>query len=148
MSFVTIDWRPGERHLRRFGVASLFVFGALAGFTLWRQSLLGIALTPPTAAGVAGGLALLAAACGGLAWIAPGRLRLLYVGLMAASAPIGVVVAYLVMGLVFYGVVTPIAVIFRVIGRDALERELDPGAPTYWARRAPVADARRYYRQF
>ena len=38
-------------------------------------------------------------------------------------------IARVVMG-VFFGVVTPIALVFRVTGRDALERTLDRGAAT------------------
>jgi len=58
------------------------------------------------------------------------------------------VTARVVMGIVFFGVVTPIAFVFLVTGRDALERTLDRGAATYWRRRSPVVDEARYYRQF
>ena len=66
---------------------------------------------------------------------------------VSASLPIGFVIARVVMG-VFFGVVTPIALVFRVTGRDALERTLDRGAATYWRRRSPVVDEARCYRQF
>lgn len=47
----------------------------------------------------------------------------------------------LVMGIVFFGVFTPVALIMRAIGRDALARGYEPAAPTYWKRRDPPGPA-------
>ena len=43
----------------------------------------------------------------------------------------------LVMGLLFFITVTPIALIFRLIGKDPLNRKLDPNCESYWIERSP-----------
>ena len=42
-----------------------------------------------------------------------------------------------IMGLVFFLAVTPTAVIMRVLGKDLLNRRLDPAAESYWIERRP-----------
>jgi hypothetical protein len=43
----------------------------------------------------------------------------------------------LVLGVIFYAVLTPVAFVMRVFGRDALGLKLDPWAKTYWTTREP-----------
>jgi hypothetical protein len=43
----------------------------------------------------------------------------------------------LIMGIIFFLTVTPIAVIFRLQGKDPLRLKLDANANTYWIERAP-----------
>ncbi len=47
------------------------------------------------------------------------------------------VVNPLVMTLLFFTTVTPIALIMRAMGKDPLRLRLDPDAPTYWIERRP-----------
>jgi len=47
------------------------------------------------------------------------------------------IVTPVVMGVLFFLTVTPTGVIMRLIGKDPLHRRLDPGAETYWIKRAP-----------
>jgi predicted membrane metal-binding protein len=47
------------------------------------------------------------------------------------------IVSPVVMALLFFGVVTPTAVIFRRLGNDPLRLKLDPMATTYWIDRVP-----------
>lgn len=47
------------------------------------------------------------------------------------------VVNPLVMGLLFFVTVTPIALIFRLIGKDPLNRTPDPSCESYWIERDP-----------
>ena len=42
-----------------------------------------------------------------------------------------------VMALLFFAVVTPVALIFRRLGNDPLRLKLDPTAATYWINRVP-----------
>jgi hypothetical protein len=44
--------------------------------------------------------------------------------------------------------ITPIAVAFRLMGRDALELERGAGRTTYWQPKGNVTDKSRYLRQF
>lgn len=47
------------------------------------------------------------------------------------------VVSPVVLGAMYFCVVTPIAFLMRVFGRDALKRRLDRNAQTYWIDRTP-----------
>ena len=47
------------------------------------------------------------------------------------------VVSPVVMGVIFYGVFTPVAYAMRAIGRDAMKRRFEPQLPSYWVRRDP-----------
>ena len=51
------------------------------------------------------------------------------------------VVSPLVMGLIYFAVFTPTAIVMRMAGRDALDRSYDAQAPTYWKRRDPPGPA-------
>ena len=43
----------------------------------------------------------------------------------------------LLMGLLFYGLITPYAYILRWLGKDLLRLRLDPSAESYWIERKP-----------
>jgi hypothetical protein len=43
----------------------------------------------------------------------------------------------LVMGLMFFAVITPTALILKLIGKDLLRRRFPPGAKSYWIPRQP-----------
>jgi Saxitoxin biosynthesis operon protein SxtJ len=47
------------------------------------------------------------------------------------------IVSPVVMALLFFVVVTPVALIFRILGNDPLHLKLDPAATTYWIDRVP-----------
>ena len=46
-------------------------------------------------------------------------------------------VSPIVLGLVFFSTVTPIAFLLRALGKDPLRLRFDPAAPTYWLDRRP-----------
>lgn len=79
---------------------------------------------------------------------APGLLRPVYVALTTAGLPIGFTVSHVVLAIVYFGVFTPVAAVFRLIGRDALHRRFDRGAETYWTPRRAAPSTKRYFRQF
>lgn len=47
----------------------------------------------------------------------------------------------LVMGMLFYGTVTPMGLIMRTLGKDLLRLKRDPEAKTYWIERKPPGPA-------
>jgi hypothetical protein len=51
------------------------------------------------------------------------------------------VVSRTAIGLLFFGILTPVALVFRILGRDALRLKRDPKARTYWIERDPSAHA-------
>jgi hypothetical protein len=51
------------------------------------------------------------------------------------------IISPLVMGMLFYTVVTPIGLLMRALGKDLLRLKHDPGAPSYWIERTPPGPA-------
>jgi hypothetical protein len=148
MSVIEINWNPGRRQLRSFGIICLVAFGAIGAWVYFRHSIFGFGMAGPTASTTAYVLWGVAVLCAALAGAAPPALRPLYVALSAITLPIGFVVSHVVLALLFYIVLTPIGLVMRLTGWDPLSRRFDPGADSYWTRREAVTDVKRYYRQF
>ena len=148
MALIEVNWKPTGRDLRVFGISGAAALLAVAAWIVLRRRLFGVEIAPEAAR--AAGLALLAAAGGllalALAW--PMGLRPLHLALTAAGLPIGFVVSYVLLAAVYFGLFTPIALLFRLVGRDALARRFDRSAATYWQPHRPTTDVRRYFRQF
>jgi len=51
------------------------------------------------------------------------------------------VVSPIVMGVIFFAVFTPVAIVMRLAKRDVLDRSYDCAAPSYWKRRDPPGPA-------
>lgn len=85
---------------------------------------------------------------GPLGIIRPQLVRPVYVAWMVLAFPIGWTVSQVILGVMFYGVFTPIALIFRMIGRDPFQRARQPGLASYWTAKATPVDPRRYFKQF
>ena len=60
---------------------------------------------------------------------------------MKVGAAIHAVVNPIVLGGIFFLVITPFGLVMRLAGRDALRRRLEPEARTYWIERAPPGPA-------
>jgi hypothetical protein len=67
---------------------------------------------------------------------------------MVLAFPIGWTVSRLVLAAVFYGLFTPIGLVFRLMGRDPLARRPPHDVVSYWTEKPDRADVRRYFRQF
>ena len=93
-------------------------------------------------------LAALALVTGVTAYLRPGAMRPIFLGMMGLTFPIGWVVSHAIFLAVFYLVVTPIGLLMRLAGRDALERKLDRNASTYWQPYNQETSRARYLRQF
>jgi hypothetical protein len=57
------------------------------------------------------------------------------------------VVGELLLVVIYFGVFTPVALFFKLIRRDALARDFDPAASSYWTCKAQPADVQQYFRQ-
>lgn len=51
------------------------------------------------------------------------------------------IVSPVVMGVIFFFVITPYALVMRLFGRDLLKRSYDPDATSYWIDRTPPGPA-------
>ncbi len=120
--FAEIELERGSE--RNFGLV-------FAGFFLL---LLGLALWNGRSAWVWAGLS---AAFAATALVAPGLLRPLNRFWHAFGMALGQIVSPLVMGVVFFLVVTPIAIYLRATGKDPLRLKWERTARTYWVMRNP-----------
>ena len=138
MSLIRIERNPSRRQLKVFGALWLVFFGVV-GWILFRGS-----GSPATAAAV-WALAVVVPTAG---WIVPGFMRVIYVGLAYAAFPIGFVLSHVILGLVYYLVLTPTGFVMRLFGYDPMARRFDHKAHSYWMGRDMEPDVRRYFRQF
>ena len=129
---------PSPRLLGQFGGLGALCLGGSAAWQLWARH-------PP---GLALGLSAAAAAIGLVALLRPRALRPVFVGWMLAAAPIGWAASTLALAILYYAVITPLAVAFRLRGRDALALRRRPDLPTYWTSRVDPTDPARYLRQY
>jgi ABC-type uncharacterized transport system permease subunit len=138
MALLEINRNPSRRDLAWFGLV-LFLFFLVVG------GVLGRALASDVARHVAWGAGAILA----LAYYAvPGWRRPMFVGWMYAAYPIGFVMSHLLLGVVYFGVVTPIGLLMRAMGHDPMTRRFDRSATTYWVERQRVSDVKRYFKQF
>jgi hypothetical protein len=133
---ITPSWRPETKQLRQFAWIALPGF-CLFGFMAWR--LTGSRELALGLAGFGAGVAVLGS-------FAPRAVLPLYLALMALAFPIGWAVSELLLRGIFYGILTPLGLVFRVIGRDPLQLRR-PEAASYWAPRPQRKDPLSYYRQ-
>jgi len=80
--------------------------------------------------------------------VQPWLIRPIYVGATLLTFPIGWVVSKLILAGLFYGVFTPVSLIFWLMGRDVLSRRTRPATVTYWQPKHLPTDPRRYFRPF
>ncbi|MGD9835203.1 MAG: SxtJ family membrane protein [Piscinibacter sp.] len=112
---------------RKFGLLFTAVFALLSAWAWWRYGatrvvglLLAISLVFATAS----------------AW-RPAVLGPMNRAWMAFGHLLGRVVSPVVLGVLFYGVVTPVALMQRLAGRDELRLRLRRDQPTHWQPREP-----------
>ena len=144
---IELDFNPDDRTLRQFGFIALVGFGFVAAIA-WFEVLLfafGLGDGRIWVAGAFAGLALLS---GLLSAVYPKGNRAIYVGLAVITYPIGFVLSYLIMGLLFFGIIAPTSMALRIVGHDPMSRKYDPEAPSYWSQCRPERAKSTYFKQF
>jgi len=94
------------------------------------------------AASVIGSLAIIIGAIG---LTKPRALRPAFFVMMSVTTPVGWIISYILLGIMYFVVITPVAVLFRLMRRDALHLRRQQ-VDTYWRRRA-ARDIHSYFRQ-
>ncbi len=135
---IPINWTPDRKTLAEFSEAGMFALGMVA-------APLALSRGQPRLALASWALAVLIRLVG---LARPGWLGPLFLGLTLATWPIGWATSKIALALLYYLVFTPIALAFRLLGRDALHRKLDPEAPTYWEPYRPGGVLDRYFRPY
>ena len=141
--FRDVNWRPDAAALRTFaagialGVPLLaLAFGAIAwlrsqpwpAWTLWTSGT--------------------AFALGAALWLLPRIARPFYLAWYALGCALGFIVGNTVATAVYFLIVTPVALLLRLAGRDPLERRIEPGRASYWRDAEKSDDAERCFRQY
>ena len=88
------------------------------------------------------------AVLGVIGLLAPKVIKPIYVGWMLAVFPIGWVISHLILGIIFFGLFTPLAFFFRLRGRDPLHRAPRRDAVTYYVPKTTPSDLASYLRQY
>src|SRR5947209_2755915 len=132
MNWSELPWRPSRRTLRQFAV-------------LWMLAFLLLNVQAMRTGRPAGAIAfaVVALVIGVPGLIAPAAIRLVFVGSVVVTFPIGWVVSRVALAAIFYGIFTPIGLVMRVCGRDALELRR-PERDSYWTPKPQPADLRAY----
>jgi hypothetical protein len=130
--------RTEAQEARRFGWILPIVLGVIAGVTYWRGN--------PTAAKVLVGIGVAALAASVLVpalW-----LRFFKLWMKLAEA-MGFVMTRVLLGAFFFIILTPVGLVMRLFGRDALHTSFRDGKATYWIDKEPVEATRdRYQKQY
>ena len=129
-----INWNPDQKQLRWFGAVLLIGFSIICGILVWRGQ-----------AGWAKNILFVVVPISLLALVLPNLAKPFYLLWMGIGFVVGSVMSRVVMSLIFFGVLTPIALIFKIIGRDALGRKNRSGnVDSYWVDH-PVMDDKKNY---
>jgi hypothetical protein len=137
MKWSDLPLKPTPRALRQFAAAwlGLFLLLALRQIFLRHQAVAGAALGAVALVGLAG-------------LLKPAAVRWLFVGATIVSFPIGWLISQVVLGIMFYLVLTPVAMVFKLRGRDALQLRREPERSSCWMTREGASDPGRYLKQF
>ena len=138
MTWSDIPFKPTTKALRQFAAAWLIFFLAFGAHQYWarRHPTVGLALMG------------LAVAVGLLGLAKPSAVRRLFVTWMVVAFPIGWLISLLMLLLMYYGLLTPVAMFFRLRGRDLLRRKPEPQRTTFWMPKETPQDVRSYFRQY
>jgi hypothetical protein len=137
MGLFPFQTKPTARVLRQFAAAWLIFFLLFAANQIWRRG------------NVHAGLTLgIVALVGIIGLVKPNSLRWLFLGASIAAFPIGWLVSQIVLALMFYGVMTPLGLFWRIRRRDLLQLRAKPGQSSFWISRDAEPAPERYLKQF
>ena len=129
---------PTAGELRWFGLMVAAFAGVVGGLIYYFSANLTVAV-------VVWAIGLILAA---VYYALPPTRYLLFTLWMTIFFPLGWLISHLLMGAVFYLLITPVALVMRLIGRDALGKAPDPAAKTYWTPMESNPKETRYFQQF
>lgn len=143
--FKEINWKPDAVELRTFAWSLVIGFPCIAIVFFLATWVKTHTAPEPRSFLMLGGIG---AAVGVACLVIQPLARLLYPVWYFLAACIGIVVSNLIFAILFYGLFTPIGLVMRVIGRDALNLKWKRSAATHWIDAPPAPPAERYFSQF
>jgi hypothetical protein len=139
MSLIEINFRPEKKQLRSFGIIALVACSLIFAFLLLYKKVAFTLSAVPLFIGIIIFLSSL---------FSYRLTRLFYLGLMFLGLPIGLTISFLLMTAFYLVIITPLALLFRIAGRDVLKRSFDKDKQTYWIAHKQCDSYERYFRQF
>ena len=130
-----INWSPPDRQVKQFAFLCFLLFPVVA----WWWSLPALWIGVFFCVGTTFAL---------LGFFAPWFLRPMFVGLSLIAAPFGMVVSELLLLLIFFGLFLPIAIVFRWLQRDALQRKVEIDRQSYWSDKNQPTSIDSYYKRY
>lgn len=137
MAMLEINKNPSAKELVWFGLLLVIFAGGVGSWLFWGGS----PFAGKLVWGIGGGLA-------AVFFAVPPLRKPIYLGWLYAAYPIGYVVSHVIMGVIFYGVVTPVGLLVRTFGKDPLDRAIDKNAKSYWVPHTTGREPSRYFKQF
>jgi len=138
MAIIDINLNPSKRDLRWFGWILFLFFALMGGIVYWQSG----------ATYIANALWAIGAVLGAAYYLLRPLRRPIYLGFMYLVYPIGWTLSHVMFSFIYYIVLTPIGLIMRAFGYDAIQRRIDHKATTYWVKRDANIESSRYLRQF
>jgi TRAP-type C4-dicarboxylate transport system permease small subunit len=138
MALIQINKNPSSRDLNWFGILFAAFFG-LVGWLAWRR------FGSERAALVLWGIGVVLPV---IYYAIPGLRRPIYLAWMYLAFPIGLVVSYVVLALVYFAVFAPVGLIMRLVRHDPLQRAFDSARKTYWVEHRTGGPKSRYFSQY
>ena len=138
MSFVELDRKPTAADLRWFGAVVAVFFGIL-GAVAWLR--FDCPVAGWTLCAVGSGIAVV------YYLVRPLRIPM-FLGWTRLFFPLGWAVSHLALAVLYFLIVTPIALVLRGVRKDRLARAFDRDAVTYWVEHRTGRDRARYLRQY
>ncbi len=129
-----INWKPTNKDLTKFGVVILIGFGLIGLVVFFKHK-------PSVAMGLWLGAALVCV----LSAVLPAAVKPLYFIWMGFGMVMGAIMSRVILTIIFYLVLTPVALFFKLKGRDALNKRKHTDAATYWHEH-PIIDDKDYYK--
>ena len=130
--------KVNSRIVRQFSVTLLGITGAV----VWKVNLFKVGLF-----NFQSFIVLLVVSLGIIGLVYPNRLRLGLMVIMALTHPIGSFVSFVVLGIYFYLVFTPFALLKRMLGRDTLSLKHSGEQSSYWKDNEDKNSKESYFRQ-
>jgi hypothetical protein len=131
------ELESGKPELRKFSWVVGGVFLAIGAFAAYRG-----ASWHPVPLWIGGPLFVVGS-------VAPLVVKPFYYAWMTLAVVMGFVMTRVILTIFFFVVLTPVGLVFRLMGKDLLHREIDREKPTYWIEKHyPIPDRSRYEKYF
>ena len=144
MAAVELNYNPTSKQLRQFGYIGMCALPVL-GWLLAGKPMPSTWEASDTQ--FVGFFAAIGAASGALAAAKPTWLKWIFVAASVITFPIGFVLGEVIMFSIYLIAFAPMAILFRIIGRDALQRDIQRNADSYWQEKQQPSQSASYYRQ-